>query len=140
MASCTTENWTLENLASALQDMHKDNKKITVPMFQQGKRWNRNQQRTFIDSLIKGFSCSSVDVKLPGNSCFLGAFSLELLYCVIHRVSFHFSPSPSFDRAILPIMMKVCTLWRKTEQFLARKRALLVAEICALYFTVYSNF
>lgn len=55
MASCTTENWTLENLASALQDMHKDNKKIAVPMFQRGKRWNRNQQRTFIDSLIKGF-------------------------------------------------------------------------------------
>lgn len=55
MTSCTTENWTLENLASALQDMHKDNKRIAVPMFQRGKRWNDNQQRTFIDSLIKGF-------------------------------------------------------------------------------------
>lgn len=55
MASCTTENWTLENLASALQDIHKGNKKIAVPMFQRGKCWNRNQQRTFIDSLIKGF-------------------------------------------------------------------------------------
>lgn len=55
MASCTTENWTLEDLASALQDMHKDNKRISVPMFQRGKRWNKEQQRTFIDSLIKGF-------------------------------------------------------------------------------------
>lgn len=55
MASCTTENWTLESLAAALQDMHKDNKKIAVPMFQRGKRWNSQQQRTFIDSLIKGF-------------------------------------------------------------------------------------
>ena len=55
MASCTTENWTLESLASALQDMHKDNKRIAVPMFQRGKRWNSQQQRTFIDSLIKGF-------------------------------------------------------------------------------------
>lgn len=55
MTSCTTENWTLESLASALQDMHKDNKKIAVPMFQRGKRWGSNQQRTFIDSLIKGF-------------------------------------------------------------------------------------
>ena len=55
MASCTAENWTLESLASALQDMHKDNKRIAVPMFQRGKRWNSQQQRTFIDSLIKGF-------------------------------------------------------------------------------------
>lgn len=55
MASCTCENWTLEDLASALQSMHKDNKKIAVPMFQRGKRWNRRQQETFIDSLIKGY-------------------------------------------------------------------------------------
>lgn len=55
MASCTTENWTLADLASALQSMHKDKKKIAVPMFQRGKRWNKSQQNTFIDSLIKGF-------------------------------------------------------------------------------------
>ena len=55
MASCTCENWTLEDLANALQDMHKDNKTIAVPMFQRGKRWNRRQQESFIDSLIKGF-------------------------------------------------------------------------------------
>lgn len=34
MASCTVENWTLESLSSALQDMNKDNKRIAVPMFQ----------------------------------------------------------------------------------------------------------
>ena len=55
MAGCTVENWTLESLSSALQDMNKDNKRIAVPMFQRGKRWNADQQRTFIDSLIKGF-------------------------------------------------------------------------------------
>ena len=55
MASCTCENWTLEDLASALQNMHKDNKKIAVPMFQRGKRWKTSQQQTFIDSLIKGY-------------------------------------------------------------------------------------
>ena len=55
MASCTVENWTLESLSSALQDMNKDNKRIAVPMFQRGKRWSSQQQRTFIDSLIKGF-------------------------------------------------------------------------------------
>lgn len=55
MAGCTCENWTLQDLSSALQDMHKDNKKIVVPMFQRGKRWNKNQEKTFIDSLIKGY-------------------------------------------------------------------------------------
>ena len=56
MAGCTCENWTLQDLSSALQDMHKDNKRIVVPMFQRGKRWSRNQEQVFIDSLIKGLS------------------------------------------------------------------------------------
>lgn len=55
MAGCTVENWTLEDLASALQNMHKDNKKISVPVFQRGKRWNKDQEKTFIDSLIRGY-------------------------------------------------------------------------------------
>lgn len=55
MARCTCENWTLEDLAAALQDMHKDNKVISVPMFQRGKRWSKEQQQTFIDSLLKGY-------------------------------------------------------------------------------------
>lgn len=55
MQSCTVEHWTLADLANALQDMHKDNKRIAVPIFQRGKRWKRSQQHTFIDSLLKGF-------------------------------------------------------------------------------------
>ena len=55
MSGCTCENWSLQDLSSALQDMHKENKKIVVPMFQRGKRWNKNQENVFIDSLIKGY-------------------------------------------------------------------------------------
>lgn len=55
MAGCTCENWTLQDLSSALQNMHKDNKKIVVPMFQRGKRWKKEQEQKFIDSLIKGY-------------------------------------------------------------------------------------
>ena len=55
MAGCTCENWSLQDLSSALQDMHKDNKRIVVPMFQRGKRWSRTQEQVFIDSLIKGY-------------------------------------------------------------------------------------
>ena len=54
--ACTIENWSLQDLSSALQDMHKDNKKIVVPMFQRGSgRWKKEQEKTFIDSLIKGY-------------------------------------------------------------------------------------
>ena len=55
MAVCTVENWTLQDLSSALQNMHRDNKRIAVPMFQRGKRWKKDQQQKFIDSLIKGY-------------------------------------------------------------------------------------
>lgn len=55
MSRCTCENWTLNDLASALQDRHKDNKHIVVPMFQRGARWTKTQERVFIDSLIKGY-------------------------------------------------------------------------------------
>lgn len=55
MAGCTNENWTLQDLSTALQDMHKDNKRIVVPMFQRGKRWSKSQERAFIDSLVKGY-------------------------------------------------------------------------------------
>ena len=49
------EKWTVEQLASALKDRHKDNKVIAVPMFQRGKRWNQEQQKELIESLKKGF-------------------------------------------------------------------------------------
>ena len=55
MTSCTFENWTLEDLATALQKMSSGKKKISVPMFQRGKRWSKTQQQMFIDSLVKGY-------------------------------------------------------------------------------------
>lgn len=32
-----------------------DGKKIVVPMFQRGERWKADQEKTFIDSLLKGY-------------------------------------------------------------------------------------
>ena len=55
MNSCTCENWTLEDVSNALQNLSKDNKVIVVPMFQRGKRWNKSQESTFIDSMRKGY-------------------------------------------------------------------------------------
>ncbi|MDR5586052.1 DUF262 domain-containing protein [Clostridium aquiflavi] len=55
MAGCTCENWTIQDLSCALRDMHKDSKRIVVPMFQRGKRWKKDQEHKFIDSVIKGY-------------------------------------------------------------------------------------
>ena len=55
MIGCECEKWSLRDLASALQNMHKANKRIVVPMFQRGKRWNSEREHKFIDSLKKGY-------------------------------------------------------------------------------------
>ena len=60
MARSKNENWTVKEISDALQSNRKGNKKIVVPMFQRGKRWNRNQQQTFIDSLVKGYPVGSL--------------------------------------------------------------------------------
>lgn len=55
MNSCTCENWTLESVSKALLNSSMDNKVIVVPMFQRGKRWKKQQENTFIDSMRKGY-------------------------------------------------------------------------------------
>lgn len=55
MASCTYEPWTMRDLTDALNSMHKDKKEIVVPMFQRGKRWKKDQENDFIDSLKKSY-------------------------------------------------------------------------------------
>ena len=55
MAGCKCEQWSLNDLATALENKHTDNKKIVVPMFQRGKRWNAEQEKTFIDSVKEGY-------------------------------------------------------------------------------------
>lgn len=55
MSTCTTEKWTLKDLAEALNSNEHSQKKLVVPMFQRGKRWSKKQQATFIDSVKNGF-------------------------------------------------------------------------------------
>ena len=50
------ENWTLSELAKAIDtNQDKKDKRIVVPMFQRGERWNTKQEMKFIDSLKRGF-------------------------------------------------------------------------------------
>lgn len=55
MSGCKCEQWTLSELSTALESKTAGNKKIVIPMFQRGKRWNAEQEKTFIDSVKEGY-------------------------------------------------------------------------------------
>lgn len=55
MADCKTETWTLEEIRESLEKETNGNKKIVIPMFQRGKRWDSKKKECFIDSLKKKY-------------------------------------------------------------------------------------
>ena len=55
MADCTPEFWTLKDIRDSLEKEWNGKKKIVIPMFQRGKRWNKEKKETFIDSLRKRY-------------------------------------------------------------------------------------
>lgn len=55
MADCTPEFWTLKDIRDSLEKQWNGKKKIVIPMFQRGKRWDKNKKETFIDSLRKRY-------------------------------------------------------------------------------------
>lgn len=52
---CFYEEWTLKEVAAALEDRHKGGRIIKVPLFQRSIVWKPDQQSMFIDSLKNGF-------------------------------------------------------------------------------------
>lgn len=55
MSDCTPEFWTLKDIQTSLEKEYNGKKKIVIPMFQRGKRWDKNKKETFIDSLRKKY-------------------------------------------------------------------------------------
>lgn len=55
MSDCTPEFWTLKDIKESLEKEYNGKKKIVIPMFQRGKRWNKEKKDTFIDSLRKKY-------------------------------------------------------------------------------------
>lgn len=55
MANCTPEFWSLKDIKESLEKEWNGKKKIVIPMFQRGKRWDKNKKETFIDSLRKRY-------------------------------------------------------------------------------------
>lgn len=55
MPNCMYEQWTLRDLATAISKRQNGKKEIVVPMFQRGKRWTKDKEDNFVDSLEKGY-------------------------------------------------------------------------------------
>ena len=55
MSKRTTEIWTMLEISDALQNLEHREKKIVIPRFQRGQRWDPKQEESFIDSVRKGY-------------------------------------------------------------------------------------
>ena len=55
MSKRATEIWTMQEINDALQNLEHGEKKIVIPRFQRGQRWDPKQEESFIDSVRKGF-------------------------------------------------------------------------------------
>ena len=122
MAGCTFENWTLEDLSNALQDMHKDNKRIVVPMFQRGKRWKKTQEKKFIDSLIKGYPVGTMlfyETFEEGKRTYILVDGLQRGNSMKKYMT---NPTEFFMMIVFPIrcVMIFCDLLRKAAQKIIR--------------------
>ena len=60
-SECKPELWTLNAVYKALVSKGTDNKKrIVIPIFQRGLRWEKEKEKTFIDSLTKNYPIGSL--------------------------------------------------------------------------------
>lgn len=60
-SECKSELWTLKNVYNALTSKDTDSKKkIVIPMFQRGLRWEKSKENAFIDSLKKNYPIGSL--------------------------------------------------------------------------------
>lgn len=55
MSKRTTEIWTLQEISDALQNLKHGEKRIVIPRFQRGQRWDPRQEDGFIDSIRRGY-------------------------------------------------------------------------------------
>lgn len=49
------KNWTMNDIAHAMKGRDTLGRTIVIPMFQRGKRWKKDERKSFIDSLLKGY-------------------------------------------------------------------------------------
>lgn len=62
MSYYSVETWTIKEVASAfkLENGDQQNRKVIIPIFQRGLRWDDSRRKSFIDSLNKGYPFGSL--------------------------------------------------------------------------------
>ena len=62
MSFYTVEQWTIRDVAKAFRDENGDqsNRRVVIPIFQRGLRWEPERRASFIDSLTKGYPFGSL--------------------------------------------------------------------------------
>ena len=102
--------------------MHKDNKRIVVPMFQRGKRWKKTQEKKFIDSLIKGYPVGTMlfyETFEEGKRTYILVDGLQRGNSMKKYMT---NPTEFFMMIVFPIrcVMIFCDLLRKAAQKIIR--------------------
>lgn len=49
------KNWSMNDIAHAMKGTDEQGRRIVIPIFQRGKKWDNERRENFIDSLLKGY-------------------------------------------------------------------------------------
>lgn len=64
------ESWQLSDIAYAMKNNDGNGRKIIIPIFQRGKRWDKNLKESLIDSLLKGYPVGTLLFAEKGNKTY----------------------------------------------------------------------
>lgn len=64
------ESWSLNDIAHAMKNIDSEGRKIIIPIFQRGKRWDKNLKDSLIDSLLKGYPVGTLLFAEKGNKTY----------------------------------------------------------------------
>lgn len=64
------ESWTLNDIAHAMKDKDNEGRKIIIPIFQRGKRWDKKLKESLIESLLKGYPVGTLLFAEKGNKTY----------------------------------------------------------------------
>lgn len=55
MRNYRCEHWSMNDIAHAMKGVDNDERRIVIPIYQRGKRWEADKREKFINSLLQGF-------------------------------------------------------------------------------------
>lgn len=64
------ESWSLNDIAFAMKNSDDEGRKIIIPIFQRGKRWDKCLKEDLLDSLLKGYPVGTLLFAEKGNKTY----------------------------------------------------------------------